>query len=262
MVLCSSIHFIALQLRAHDLSGNSSPLRDGGPVWTASPTTVWTCPTSLSTRPRSPRRLCAPQTHALGSSLRVTKTGRAVLVGTLVLLYKNKGAVPSTGRPSSVERSLTEGTVPMTGTGHCPKERFSRQVSPTACYVLTSRSPSACRSPGYAGYVRLYFLVLDGFIDGYLARSLYFRMLCVTLGGFFGGVDVAYGRFVVVPAFTVYKAALSLKCVRVPGPGFKTSLGGYMSESGVRRAYYTFLLYSSTPISGMSSRPQPSTWPL
>ena len=32
-----------------------------------------------------------------------------------------------------------------------------------------------------------------------------------------------------------------------------------MSESGARRAYYTFLLYSSTPISRMSSRQQPST---
>ena len=115
-----------------------------------------------------PDVLCAPRTYA-GSRGRVVQSWSG-------LWYScGRAWAPSQARQTKHGRTVVD-------RGHRPKQRLFRQVSPTAGYVFTSRSPSACRSPGFAPCVCLHFLVLNGFIDGYLARCLYLRIPCVTRG--------------------------------------------------------------------------------
>ena len=156
-------------------------------------------PTALSTWPRSPR-MDVFFTWRLRSL-------RQFLVTSLSLYYLVLGVLSATqllGNTSTLKLGsflrLVEG--PGRGPenwqtkfgrqfverGHRPKKRLFRQVSPASIYVLTSNSPSACRSFGYAGYVCLFFLVLDGFFVGFhtFAFLVFFREI-------FGGLVALRG---------------------------------------------------------------------
>ena len=123
----------------------------------------------------------------LVSSLRVTKTGRAVLAWTLVPLEKNKGAVPSTGRPTLVvdrgHRPNNQNRIPSQGTAFQAaipngRLRFNFEVG-------------FGMSESWVCWLRVSLLYCPRRL---LARSFDFRFLRVTLTGYTGALSLMYVR--------------------------------------------------------------------